>query len=82
MTLKSVTELRAAAFDLLEETAHRGPEVGGCVSEAVDRLQVVANELGAIEELLGEDQPLAGDLRRRRYAARAYPRQLSRLQLS
>lgn len=82
MTLKSVTELRAATFDLLEETAHRVPEVGGSISEAVDRLQLVANELGAIEALLGEDQPLPGELRRQRYAAHAYHGPPSRLQLS
>ena len=72
MTPKSVTDLRSAAFELLEAAAHREPAIGGSVSEVVDRLQLVANELGAVERLLGAEPPLPGELRRRRYAARAY----------
>jgi hypothetical protein len=56
-TLASVTELRSAAFALLEETADRGS--GAVVSACVDHLQVVANELGAVEALLGDSELLS-----------------------
>ena len=50
-SLATVTQLRSAAFELLDATARRGPDA--LVSACVDHLQRVANELGRVEELLG-----------------------------
>ena len=69
--LHTVTGLRSAAFDLVDEAAHRDT-VTGARAETVDHLQQAANELGAVEDLLEQAQaPFPGELRRRRYWARA-----------
>ena len=52
--LSTVTELRTAAFDLLEAATDQSA-AGGPVAAAIDHLQVVANELGAVEELAALD---------------------------
>ncbi|HZO35450.1 MAG TPA: hypothetical protein VFB41_01095 [Solirubrobacteraceae bacterium] len=70
VVLDAVTDLRASAFDLLEKVAHDDPGAVR-VAETVDHLQVVANELGVIEALICDAEPMPGELRRRRYAARA-----------
>lgn len=56
--LRSVTELRSAAFDLLQSAADRRSGSGLDLAAAVAHLQVVANELGVVEELLRDaDRP-------------------------
>jgi hypothetical protein len=70
----SVTELRRAAFDLLEATADENSLSGSAVSAAIEHLQTVANELGMVEELLRHADrppaPSAEELRRHFYGAR------------